>query len=355
MSKDADTPVESVTRDISDDILIILPVRNLVLFPGIVLPVAMNREATIAGAQEAVRTKSKVGFLLQRDAEKDEVTGDDLYRIGTEASIVRYVTAQDGTHHLVVQGERRFRVIDFLPGLPFLMARVEYLAERTTASSEVEALALNLKRLAREAIELLPRAPAELANAVQGIESPGALADLIASFLDIKPTERQQLLETLDLKARLDRVSELLTHRIEVLRLQRQIEQQTRGAIDERQREVLLREQMKQIQKELGEDGNAGEDIRELREAVEKAAMPEEALEQANKELKRLERMPSEGAEYSMLRTWIDWMIQLPWSKLDEESIDIARARAVLDEDHYGLDKIKKRILEYLAVRKLNP
>jgi ATP-dependent Lon protease len=355
MSKDADTPVEPVTRDISDDILIILPVRNLVLFPGIVLPVAMNREATIAGAQEAVRTKSKVGFLLQRDAEKDEVTGDDLYRIGTEASIVRYVTAQDGTHHLVVQGDRRFRVIDFLPGPPFLMARVEYLAERTTASSEVEALELNLKRLAREAIELLPRAPAELANAVQGIESPGALADLIASFMDIKPTERQQLLETLDLKARLDRVSELLTHRIEVLRLQRQIEQQTRGAIDERQREVLLREQMKQIQKELGEDGNAGEDIRELREAVEKAGMPEEALEQATKELKRLERMPSEGAEYSMLRTWIDWMIQLPWSKLDEESIDIARARAVLDEDHYGLDKIKKRILEYLAVRKLNP
>jgi ATP-dependent Lon protease len=353
------TDIETITSaapasQISDNMLIILPVRNLVLFPGIVLPVAINREMTIAGAQEATRTQRKVGFLLQRDADKDEVTADDLYRFGTEASILRYITAPDGGHHVVVQGERRFRVLDFQAGMPFLLARVEYIADSATGSSEVEALALNLKRLASEAISLLPRAPAELANAVQGIESPSALADMVASFMDVKPGERQQILETVDLKARLDRVTELLTHRIEVLRLQRQIEQQTRGAIDERQREVLLREQMKQIQKELGEDGT-GQEIRELGEAIDKAGMPPEALEQAKKELKRLERMSDAGAEYSMQRTWIDWMIQLPWSKLDEESIDIAKARQVLDEDHYGLEKIKKRILEYLAVRKLNP
>ena len=356
MSEAENTNVEAPAREISDDMLIILPVRNLVLFPGIVLPVAINREMTIAGAQEATRSQRKVGFLLQRDADRDEVTGDDLYRFGTEASILRYVTAPDGGHHLVVQGERRFRALDFQPGMPFLVARVEYIADAPAASSsEVEALALNLKRLAAEAISLLPRAPGELANAVQSIESPNALADMVASFMDVKPAERQQILETIDLKTRLERVTEHLTHRIEVLRLQRQIEQQTRGAIDERQREVLLREQMKQIQKELGEDGGTGQEIRELGEAIDKAGMPPEALEQARKELKRLERMSDAGAEYSMVRTWIDWMIQLPWSKLDDESIDIAKARRVLEEDHYGLEKIKKRILEYLAVRKLNP
>ncbi len=355
MSENESPATGTPTSTVSDDMLVILPVRNIVLFPGTVLPIGMNREGSIAAAQEVVRAERKIGVLLQRDSDKDEVTGDDLYRIGTVASVLRYVTGQDGAHHLVLQGERRFRVLDFQPGLPYLMARVEYLPEETQSSSEIEALALNLKRLAAEAIGLLPRAPAELANAVQSIESPSALVDLISSFLDVKVTERQQLLETLDLKARLDRVSELVSHRIEVMKLQRQIEEQTRGAIDERQREILLREQMKQIQKELGEDAGLSEEMKELGEAIDKAGMPEEAQEQAKQALKRLERMPDTGPEYSMLRAWLDWMIQLPWSKLDEEAIDIANARRVLDEDHYGLDKIKKRILEFLAVRKLNP
>ncbi len=340
---------------VTDDMLIILPVRNLVLFPGTVLPVAINRERSLAAAQEAVRAHNKIGFLLQRDPETQNPGPDDLHRIGTLASIVRYVTGQDGTHHLVVQGERRFRVLDFQEGMPFMMARVEYIADAATVSNEVEARALNLKRLAAEAVTLLPQAPAELANAIQAVESPSALVDLVASFMDIKSLEKQQLLETLELQSRLDRVAELMQKRIEVLRLQRQLEEQTREAIDERQKEVLLREQMRQIRKELGEDGESGEEIKELREAVEKAGMPEEALEQARKELKRLEKMPDASAEYSMLRTWIDLMIQLPWSKLDNESIDIEHARRVLDEDHYGLDKIKRRIVEYLAVRKLNP
>src|SRR5690606_10148283 len=175
------------------------------------------------------------------------------------------------------------------------------------------------------------------------------------SFMDIKPAEKQELLETLDLKVRLERVSELVSKRVEVLRLQRQLEEQTREAIDERHKEVLLREQMRQIRKELGEDGENGEEIAELREAIEAAGLPEEALEQARKELKRLERMPDASAEYSMLRTWLDWMLQLPWNTFDEESIDINHGRQVLDEDHYGLEKIKRRIVEYLAVRKLNP
>jgi ATP-dependent Lon protease len=348
-----DTPA-TPEKTISDDMLIIVPVRNLVLFPGTVVPVAINRERSLAAAQEAVRAERKVGFVLQHDPDLQSPTGRDLYKVGTVAGIVRYVTGQDGTHHLVVQGERRFRVLDWQSGLPFMVARVEYLTESPT-TPEIEARALNLKRLAAEAVSLLPQAPAELANAIQAVESPSTLADLISSFMDIKASEKQALLENTDLQARLDSVAEFLTKRIEVLRLQRQLEDKTREAIDERHKEALLREQLHQIRKELGEEGEAGEEIADLRKAIESAGMPEEALEQARKELKRLERMSDASAEHSMLRTWLDWMLQLPWSKLDDESIDIEKARRVLDEDHYGLDKIKRRIVEYLAVRKLNP
>ena len=343
------------TNTISDDMLIILPVRNLVLFPGVVLPVSMTRERTMAGAEEAVRTDRNVGFLLQHEAQINDPKGDDLYKVGTAASILRHIVAPDGTQHIVAQGERRFRVLDFQPGLPFMLARVEYLTESASVSSDVEARVLHMKKLAAEAISLLPQAPAEIGNAVQAMESPSALVDLITSFMDIKTSEKQQLLETTDLKVRFDRVTELLTHRIEVLRLQRQIEANTREAIDDRQKEILLREQMRQIQKQLGETDDSSEELKELSEAIDKAGMPPEALEQAKKELKRLQRMPESGAENSMVRTWLDLMVQLPWAKLDTEAIDIAHARKVLDEDHYGLEKIKRRIVEYLAVRKLNP
>ena len=351
----ADETADEFVATITDDMLVIVPVRNLVLFPGTVVPVAINRDRSLAAAQEAVRNNRKIGFLLQHDPDLQAPTGSDLHATGTVANIVRYVTGQDGTHHLVVQGERRFRVLDWQNGLPYMVARVEYISDPANVGSDVEARALNLKRLAAEAISLLPQAPAELANAIQGVESHSTLADMIASFMDVKPTEKQELLETFDLKARLERVSELLQKRIEVLRLQRQLEEKTRDAIDERHKEALLREQLRQIRKELGEDGEAGAEIAELREAIEKAGMPEEAREQAEKELKRLERMSDASAEYSLLRTWLDWMIQLPWSKLDNEAIEISNARRVLDEDHFGLDKIKRRIVEYLAVRKLNP
>jgi ATP-dependent Lon protease len=354
MSEVQTKPEEANSNTVSDDMLIILPMRNLVLFPGVVMPVAMRRPGTVAGAQEAVRVEQPIGFLLQKDSDADQPKGDDLYKIGTVANVLRYVTAQDGTHHLIVQGERRFRVLDFQKDMSFMVARVEYLPD-SAIDSEVEARALNLKRLASEAVALLPQAPAELANAVQSVESPSALADLVASFMDVKAEEKQKLLELLDLRQRLDRVAELLSHRIEVMKLQRQIESSTREAIDERQKEILLREQMRQIQKQLGEDGTSSEELKDLAEAIEKAGMPPEALEQAKKELNRLQRMPDASGEYSMLRTWLDWMIQLPWSKLDAESIDINHARQVLDADHYGLDKIKRRIVEYLAVRKLNP
>ena len=339
----------------AEDVLIILPVRNMVLFPGVVAPLTVNRARTVAGLKEAVRTERKVGLLLQRAADLDDPAPEQLYHVGTVASVLRYVTTPGGAHQLVVQGERRFRVLDFQPGLPFYLARVEYLPLATASGTEVEARALNLKRLALEALELLPGAPAELGNALQTIESIEGLADLIASFLDVKPAEKQALLEITDLRARLEQVAALVSQRIEVLKLTRQIEERTREAIDGRQKEILLREQLKQIQRELGEGEDTAGEVSELREAIEKSGMAAETLEQVRKELKRLERMPEQGAEYSMLRTYLDLVAALPWSKLDAERIDIGQAREVLEKDHYGLDKIKKRILEYLAVRKLNP
>jgi ATP-dependent Lon protease len=336
-----------------EDMLIILPVRNLVLFPGVMLPVAVKRDKTVAGAEEAVRAESKVGFLLQKNPETEDPGFDDLHRIGTVAAVVRFVTAPDGTRHLVCQGERRFRVLDHVAGFPYLVARVEYLPDTGSHHPEVEARTLYLKQKAVEAISLLPQAPAELANAVQAMESPSALADMIASFLDVGPRDKQAMLEITDVRDRLEAVSDHLTRRVEVLKLSRQIEQQTKEAIDDRQREILLREQMRQIQKELG-DGDTDENA-EFADAIAKAGMPPEVEEHARKELKRLERMNEASGEYSMARTYLDTLIAMPWSKLDEESIDIQRARGILDADHYGLEKIKKRIVEYLAVRKLNP
>ena len=338
-----------------DDAIILVPVRNVVLFPGIVVPLSLGRTRTIAAAQEAARAQRPLGVILQRDAGEEDPAAEQLYTFGTVAGIMRYVTAPDGAHHIVVQGQQRFRTIEYLPGYPFLVARIERIEEPETSSPEIEARLVHLKERTLEALQYLPQAPRELAAAIQAIPSPAAGADLVASFMDIKVEEKQEILETIDVKARLDRVLQLLSHAIEVLRLTRDISEQTRESVDSRQREYILREQLRTIQKELGEDEGTGAEIAELDKAIAEAKMPEEVEVQARKELKRLERMPEAAAERSMVRTYLDWLIELPWSVLSEDNIDIAEARRVLDEEHYGLAKIKRRILEYLAVRKLNP
>ncbi len=346
---------ETAVPAIPDNALIIIPVRNTVLFPGMVLPLALGREHSIAAAQEAARSERPVGILLQRDPLTEVPTPGDLYAVGTVASILRYVTGADKTHHIICQGEQRFRVLEFLDGYPFPVARVEYVAEQEPATTEIDARAHRLKQQAIESLKMLPQPPAELVSTIEGITSPTAMADLVASFIDIKPEEKQAVLEIVELQSRLDKVIELLSHRIQVLRLSQEINKQTQQSVDQRQREYLLREQLKTIQKELGESDAQAAEIDELTRAVADAGMPPEVEEQAKKELARLERMSDAAAEYSMVRTYLDWLIALPWSKLDAEDIDIAAARRILEEDHYGLEKIKRRILEYLAVRKLNP
>src|SRR3954447_12368691 len=340
---------------IPEDALIIIPVREMVLFPGAIAPIAIARPKSVAAAQQALREQRPVGIVLQRSPETEEPGPDDLYRVATIANIVRYITAPDGTHHIVCQGVQRARILDFLPGTPFPAARIQQIPEPTTSTPEIEARGLNLQRQAIEAIELLPQAPPELIAMFRGTTAPGALADLATSFMDIKPQDKQEVLETIDLTLRVEKASKHLAERLEVLRISNEIGQQTRASFDERQREAILREQLATIQRQLGEgDGKAAE-VAELTAAIAKAKMPPEADEHAKKELRRYERMPEAAGEAGMVRSYLDWLIELPWALPEEKPIDIKEARRILDADHFGLEKIKSRIIEYLAVRKLAP
>ncbi|MFA7387559.1 MAG: endopeptidase La [Thiohalobacteraceae bacterium] len=339
---------------IPDDALIILPVRGTVLFPNVIIPLTLGRRRSIAAAQEAMRSKRPVGLILQREAVTEEPAPSDLYRVGTVANVLRYVTGANGAHHLICEGEERFRTLEYLSGYPFFVARVERIPEQTDPNVEVEARMHQLRKLAIETLEIMPQVPEGLGHAVTQTATAAALGDLVASFLDLSPEEKQDILETFHLQTRLDKLLEKLNRRIEVMRLSEQIGKKTKETMDERQREFLLREQLKTIQRELGE-GETGSELEELRQNIAGAGLPPEAEEQARKELARLEHMSEASGEYSMTRTYVEWLSELPWSKLSEETLDIAHARDILEGDHFGLDKVKKRILEYLAVRKLNP
>src|SRR5262245_44311167 len=227
---------------IPPDALIVLPVRQTVLFPGLMLPLAVGRAQSIAAAQQAVREQRPLGVLLQTDPALDDPKPDQLYRMGTTAEILRYVTAADGSHHVVCRGVHRFRVVEFLPGYPFLVARVEEIGSSEVLTSEIEARVRLLRERAREALQLLPNVPAELAAAIDSLESPSALADFIAGIMDAKPAEKQDVLETIDVKERLDKVLALLAQRIQILRLSKEIGEQTQQSLSSQQREHILRE-----------------------------------------------------------------------------------------------------------------
>jgi len=359
---DKEEPSSEITQEASvqpppipNDALIIVPMRGTVLFPQNVSPLVIGRKPSIAAVQQAVRSEKPVGLVMQLRDLDEEPSPDDLHMIGTLAEILRYLTAPDGTHHIVCQGVQRFKIKEFLQGYPFLVARCELYVEPEVSSKDVEARVITLKQQALEVLAQTRQAPDELINAIQSISSPAMLADLIASYLISKPEEKQELLALFNIQERIDKLLELLNYRIEVLKLSNKINEQTQETMGQRQREFVLREQMKAIQKELGEtEGNTAE-IEEISNAISAAKMPEEAEKQARKELGRLQHMPDASGEYSMIRTYLDWLTELPWSVASAGVIDIAKARGILNEDHYGLDKIKQRILEFLAVRKLNP
>jgi ATP-dependent Lon protease len=337
------------------DAMIVIPVRQIVLFPEIVFPITINRPISVEAAQAAIREQRQVLVLLQKDPSIEEPSAADMCAVGTVANVLRYVTAPDGSNHIICQGVQRFRVTEFVPGERYLVARGLHLPEPQTTGSDIEARFLLLREQSLEVLSLLPQAPQELRLAIEGVQSPAALADLAAAYMDITPAEKQDILETTDLHARLEKVSKLLAHRLEVLKLSAEIGRQTKASIDDRQREMLLREQMAAIQKQLGEDSGNAQEIADLEKAIDAAGMPDEVQTQAKKELRRLQRMPDASAEYGMIRTYLDWLIELPWKAPEPPPIDIGEARRILDADHYGLERIKTRIIEYLAVRKLAP
>ncbi|MFT5052053.1 MAG: ATP-dependent Lon protease, partial [Chlamydiales bacterium] len=335
--------------------ILIIPVRNMILFPGVVLPLMVGRERSITGIQAAVEGQLPIGLLLQRDEEQETPEPADLYTVGTLAEVVRYWTAPDGRHQAICQGNHLFEVIEYIEAQPLMRARVRIVPNDESGGRAIEARFVALKQRATEMLHLAPGAPEDMAQAVQGIESPSMLANMVATFMDVPAVEKQEVLETFDLKKRLDRLNQKLGELMEVLKLSAKIRQETKGSLDKAQREYYLREQLRAIQKELGEGDEKANEIAELRQQMTTLELPEEIDKEIQKELRRLERMPEQASEYSMLRTYLDIFSELPWNTSTLDSFDLGRAERILDEDHYGLEHVKQRIIEFLAVRKLNP
>lgn len=342
-------------RLLQDDGLIILPVRRMVLFPGATVPIAIGRPKSIAAIEVAVRAGQPIGVVMQKEAEVADPGPEDLFRVGTLARIIRHVPTGNGAHHLICEGLQRIRLKAFMPDLPFLVASYSPIEESDERSAEIDARFLQLKERALEALGLLQGIPEEFINTIAAIDRPSALVDLVAQHMDLESQEKQDILETTDLKTRLDRMIDLLGYRIEVLKLSQDIGRQTQEKLTAQQREHILRQQLQEIRRELGEVDGSSAELSQLKADIEAAGMPEEARTHALKDLARLERIPESSMEHGMVRSYLETLVQLPWKVPETRAIDIAKAREILDADHFGLEKVKKRILEFLAVHKLNP
>ncbi len=336
----------------------ILPLRDTILFPNAILPLAVARESSVALVNDAVRERSVIGVVTQRDPAVDDPVESDLFRMGTLTHIHKMFKFPDGSLRLVVQGIHRFRVLQIVQYKPFIKARIEVLKDVIAPEQDVEirALAQNLQSLFARVVELSPNLSDELTNLSSNIQEPSRLADFIAGNLtSLNTPQKQEVLEVLDVHTRLDRVNKILVKDLEVLEVGNKIQSQVKTELQKNQREYYLREQMKAIQKELGEGDDQQREISELREKIEKVGMTEEAKKEATRELDRLSKMSPAAAEYTVTRTYLDWLVALPWAKRTEVEIDLIKAKEVLDNDHYDLEKVKDRILEYLAVRKMKP
>jgi ATP-dependent Lon protease len=336
----------------------ILPLRDSVLFPQAVIPLGAGRPSSLKLLEEALGAGRPIGVVAQRDPAIEEPQQADLHRVGTLAAIHKLIKQADGTVRLVVQGLRRFRIVEITQSRPYLLARVEEVADLLPPAGELEteALVRSAASLFRQVVELSPMLPDELAAALESVSEPARLSDLIAATLPALGTApKQELLETPDVKARLARLVAVLTKEVEVLALGSKIQSQVESEVGKSQREYYLREQLKAIQKELGQTDDRAQELDELRAKIEAAGMTEEARKEALRELDRLGKMPPAAAEYTVARTYLDWLVALPWAKETADNLDLAKARAVLDEDHWGLEKIKDRILEYLAVKSIRP
>jgi ATP-dependent Lon protease len=335
-------------------VLPLVALRDTVIFPEMIVPLQVGRDRSVKALDRAVRTSQPVALITQRSSETEEVNAvDELYSIGTLAKIAQVIRLQDGTVRAIVQGQRRIRLLDLVQTDPHLEARVEMVDESHEKTLEVEALMASVQGQIEQYVSSGASVPPEVAVAARNIADGGLLADMVAYSPDMTTELRQQLLETLSVAERLRMVGQFLAKQIEVLELKGRIQSEVKSEMDKTQREYILREQLKAIQKELGEDDPAVAEAGELRSKVEESAMPAEVKEKALKEVDRLSRIPSASPEQGVIRTYVDWLVSLPWGVETEDNLDLVESEKVLNEDHYGLEKPKERILEYMAVRKL--
>ena len=332
----------------------ILPIRNAVLFPGAVAPFDVGREKSVALVEDVDNLDAPViAIFAQRDPSTDDPGYDDLYPVGCAARVLKALKHSSGNYSLILQGLTRIRLDRVIEDEPYLKAKIDKIEEPDDEDVEAEALALSLRDIAKQLIQLMPELPREAGSLIDSIQAPGALADLVAANLDAPVEEKAHLIEILDVKERIRKVLRLLTRQLEILKMRERINSQIKEEMGKNQREYVLRQQLKAIKEELGDDEGDQGDLDGLEERIAKANLPSESEEVARKQLKRLRSMQVASAEYTVVRTYVDWILDLPWTHSTQDNLDIAEVRKVLDADHYGLEKVKKRLLEYLAVRKL--
>lgn len=338
------------------EILPVLPLFDSSLYPKMVLPLVVMQGGSVQLVDEAMSKDRIVGLLAsKKPVGEAEDPKETLYTIGTSALILRMAKSDDNNAQLLVQGLGRFRVLEFIPGKPYLQARVEHIKDREAKGIETEALVSNLLTLFSRIVELTPGLPRDMASMAKSIQEPGILADMVASVINSSSEEKQKILETDDVRKRLKEVTRQANHHLEILELGNKIQSQVKGDMEKSQREYYLRQQMKAIREELGEKDDTAVEVNDYRAKVKEKNLPPEALKEAERELNRLSRMHPSSAEYTVASTYLDWLTTLPWNESTKDNLDIKKARKVLDEDHFGLDKAKKRIIEFLAVRKLKP
>jgi ATP-dependent Lon protease len=336
------------------DELPVLPIRNAVLFPGAVAPFDVGREKSVALVEDVDNLSSPViAIFAQRDPSTDDPGAEDLHNVGCAARVLKALKHSSGNYSLILQGLVRIRLDSVTQTGPYIRAKIKRLDEAGLEDDEAEALSMSLRDIAKQVIQLMPELPREAGSLIDSIQAPGALADLVAANLDAPVEEKAQLLETIDVKERIRKVLRLLTRQLEILKMRERINSQIKEEMGKNQREYVLRQQLKAIKEELGEDDGDQSDLDGLEDRIAKANLPTEAEQVAKKQTKRLRNMQVGSAEYTVVRTYLDWILDLPWHLQTPDNMEIAAVRKVLDDDHYGLEKVKKRILEYLAVRKL--
>ncbi|MBN1945921.1 MAG: endopeptidase La [Bradymonadales bacterium] len=331
----------------------ILPLRNSVLFPQVVIPLAVGRRRSVRLVQESLAAETPIAILTQQEADTNEPTESDLYRFGCSATILKVIKVAEDNYSVIVQGQQRIRLLRILEEEPFLKGEFQTIEEPRERDVEIEALFRNLKTTAKQVVRYIPEMPKEATTLVEGVTEPGQLADFVAANLDIPVEEKQHILESLDLKQRLRQTLTQMARQLEVLKVSDKIQSQIKEEIDRNQREYYLRQQLKAIKEQLGEIDGEGSDLDELAATIEKKNLPEEVVKVAQTQLSRLRSMQPASSEYSVTRNYLDTLLDVPWLDITQDKLNIFDARQILDEDHYDLDKVKKRILEYLAVRKL--